>query len=121
MNQEGGYQDVSDVFYADPLAFLQNRFAQQVDPTFPPLAKPMQVRPQGGDEIPWPSHLVTFEALHGVGSDGKQLDKRRRAKGMTVEKYLRLKGYTIVHQRWNSIKHEDPRRDGRIVVWQWRK
>ncbi len=103
------YQDVSDVFYADPVSFLADRFQSKVDASFPALQDTLSISSRG---IPWPSHLVTFEALHQVRGKGA-------AKKVTVESLLRKKGYQIVLKRWNSLKHEDPRRDGRIVVWQW--
>ncbi|KAI0265809.1 glycosyltransferase family 22 protein [Gloeopeniophorella convolvens] len=88
------YQDKSDIFFADPPAFLAARFPAHVDTAFPPSNKAPQL-------YTWPSHLVLFGAL-------------LREPG--IEDALRAKGYAEVWRAGNGVE-EDPRRRGGVRVW----
>ncbi|KDN42090.1 glycosyltransferase family 22 protein [Tilletiaria anomala UBC 951] len=126
--QAGVYQDLSDVFYADPVGFLKSYFPRNVDPSFPPMPRKLEhaVATQVEGLIPWPSHLVMFEALLAqcektgtVENQGWSLRGGMRH-SKTVESLLEDMGYKVAFKRWNSLKHEDSRRNGKIVVWEWR-
>jgi len=90
------YQDETDIFFADPTAFLSTQFPLHVDPTFPSLVDPPY-------RYMWPSHLVLFGAL-------------LREPG--VEDVLRAEGYEEVWRGGNGIE-EDRRRRGEVRVWRW--
>ncbi|KAH8981026.1 Alg9-like mannosyltransferase family-domain-containing protein [Lactarius akahatsu] len=88
------YQDETDIFFRDPVAFLSAHFPDQVDTTFPPSAR-------APHEYAWPTHLVLFGAL-------------LRERG--VEDALRAKGYTEAWRAGNGIE-EDPRRREGVRIW----
>ncbi|KAH9053301.1 Alg9-like mannosyltransferase family-domain-containing protein [Lactarius vividus] len=90
------YQDETDIFFQDPVTFLSVRFPDQVDSTFPPLAR-------APHEYAWPSHLVLFGAL-------------LRERG--VEDALRAKGYMEAWRAGSGIE-EDPRRREGVRIWRW--
>jgi hypothetical protein len=90
------YQDETDVFFADPTAFLSTQFPLRVDPTFPSLV-------DSPYRYMWPSHLVLFGAL-------------LREPG--VKDVLRAEGYEEVWRGDNGIE-EDRRRRGGVRVWRW--
>lgn len=114
------YQDQSDFFYQDPLQYLNSRFPKSVDPSFPP-SPPITTRTQSllksasilrskfdlGWSHTWPSHLVLFDNL---------LERNEKEIG----RFLEDKGYVVKEKFWNSFKHEDWRRDGDVVVLEWK-
>ncbi|PWN41769.1 hypothetical protein IE81DRAFT_367251 [Ceraceosorus guamensis] len=142
------YVDQSDVFYADPLAYLRNRFPASVDARFQPSAigaaesaafmplwEALQLRrsadtPQG---VPlsvrvdksasplhtWPSHLAIFSNLLTVASPTSAKSGRPSAPTDTVGAYLEALGYVEVERHFNSLFHDDHRRSGDVVILQW--
>jgi phosphatidylinositol glycan class B len=56
---------------------------------------------------------VVFESLLGEGT-------RKPGHTRTLQNVLSLKGYREVARYWNTPKHEDPRRDGDIVVLEYK-
>lgn len=107
------YWDQSDFFYHDPIKYLVDRFPYNVNTDYPASPKSQQ---QGGGHPwdkgwrhSWPSHLVVFESLLKEGT-------RKPGHTRTLKNLLSLKGYREVARYWNTPKHEDPRRDGDIVV-----
>ena len=54
-NELGNYMDESDMFYADPVGFLQREFEKV------PNDNKMQMH--DSNKRKWPSHLVIFENL----------------------------------------------------------
>ncbi|SPO26066.1 related to dolichyl-phosphate-mannose-glycolipid alpha-mannosyltransferase [Ustilago trichophora] len=107
------YWDQSDFFYHDPIKYLVDRFAYNVDteyPPAPPAALEYGDNPwDKGWRHSWPSHLVVFESLLKEGS-------RKAGHTRTLKNLLSLKGYREVARYWNSAMHEDKRREGDVVV-----
>lgn len=108
------YWDQSDFFYHDPIKYLVDRFPYNVDTNYPPAPEPGWEREaenvwDQGWRHSWPSHLVVFESLLKEGT-------RKMGHTRTLKNLLSLKGYREVGRYWNTPKHEDPRRDGDIVV-----
>ena len=103
------YQDQSDFFYANPLEYLQQRFPEQVDASFPPSdgallpIKPLLDDRQWSHQ--WPSHLVLFEAL--LKPD--------------VASLLRDLGYEEEKRIKNGHWQDDARRKGDIIVLRWQR
>lgn len=99
------YTDLADQFYLDPAAWLQASMAKFVDPSFPPArAELFRSDSRQTSRIPWPSHIVLFEAL-------------RHTPG--VQDVLLQRGYALLLSRWNAPFTDDSRRAGRIEVWSW--
>ena len=98
------YKDQTDVFYASPLMYLQDRFPPKVDPTFPP--SPCPFSPPGNESSKaawkheWPQYLVSFGAL---------LEEQ------PIEQLLTELGYNVVWHRETGFEG-DPRRRGGISV-----
>ncbi|ODQ80606.1 glycosyltransferase family 22 protein [Babjeviella inositovora NRRL Y-12698] len=89
------YQDESDIFYADPVAFLTQKF--------PPPIKAK--RESGKFEYEWPTHLVFFENLEPI-----------------MKPYLEGSGYQECERFFNTWFHWDNRRSGDVIVyckWPW--
>ncbi|SPO37817.1 related to dolichyl-phosphate-mannose-glycolipid alpha-mannosyltransferase [Pseudozyma flocculosa] len=127
------YKDQSDFFYADPHYYLSHRFPSSVDIAFP--SSPADPQPSAARSSPlgrhkddlgwrhvWPSHLVVFDNLlqlrpAALPSSADPEDRRNGGQSMqTVGGLLAQRGYVERTRTWNSFKHEDPRRDGDIVV-----
>lgn len=111
--QMTAYWDQSDFFYHDPIKYLVDRFPYNVDTDYPnapgpQVADAVNAWDQGWHHS-WPSHLVVFESLLREGS-------RKVGHNRTLKNLLSLKGYREVRRYYNTPKHEDPRRDGDIVV-----
>ncbi|VDB82731.1 unnamed protein product [Peniophora sp. CBMAI 1063] len=100
------YRDQTDVFFAEPLQYMDKHFPSTVNSSFPP--SPLPTTPPGTTSSgiwvhEWPTHLVLFGALlHEEG----------------VEYKLRDLGYNQVWHAGNGIE-EDPRRRGGVRVWLW--
>jgi phosphatidylinositol glycan class B len=90
------YQDETDIFFADPAAFLSTQLPLRVDSTFPSLVDPPY-------RYMWPSHLVLFGAL-------------LREPG--VRDILHAEGYEEVWRGGSGVE-EDRRRRGGVRVWRW--
>ncbi|KAF8891237.1 glycosyltransferase family 22 protein [Infundibulicybe gibba] len=107
------YQDQTDVFFADPLAYLVQRFPVAVDPTFPPSPFPSSIpggvppSHAGAQTYPWvhewPRRLVLFGAL---------LEEQG------VRELLEEKGYKEVWRRGYDWEGEGKRKGG-VRVWKW--
>lgn len=107
------YRDQTDVFFSDPVHYLETRFPPHVDPRFPPMRQ-RDFQPSGapndlGWRHPWPSHLVLFASL-----------LERRAHARTVRDVLAARGYVEQKRLWNALAHPDAERRGDVVVWAWR-
>lgn len=112
------YWDQSDFFYDDPIKYLVERLPYNVDTAFPPPppAAPERDRTHPWDlgwRHSWPSHLVVFESLLSEGT-------RKAGHTRTLQNVLSLKGYREVARYWNTPKHEDSRRDGDLVVLEYK-
>ena len=99
------YRDQTDVFYADPLRYIQERFPNAVDEAFPvsPYAATVPGAPKKEEWVhAWPSHLVLFGALlrEHVG----------------IEPLIKRLGYRRVWAGSNGWE-EDRRRRGGVQVW----
>ncbi|KAJ1025769.1 hypothetical protein NDA18_004104 [Ustilago nuda] len=112
------YWDQSDFFYHDPIKYLVERMPFNVDTSYPPSPVPGSGSGtgEGREEVwdkgwrhTWPSHLVVFDALLKEGS-------RKAGHTRTLKNLLSLKGYREVGRYWNTVKHEDARREGDVVV-----
>ncbi|EIW60158.1 glycosyltransferase family 22 protein [Trametes versicolor FP-101664 SS1] len=103
------YQDQTDVFYASPLEYLETRFPDRVNATFPPSFLPRSKPGVDAGEIhpwrhEWPQNLVFFGAL---------LDDP------DVRKLLLALGY---EEEWKAEYgwEGDSRRRGGVRVWRYR-
>ena len=110
------YKDQTDIFYASPLAYLEQNFRTSVDSSFPPSPYPSTSPgspppPHNRWDHAWPSHLVFFGVLIE--------DEREHEKGDGVGKYLKEMGYREIWRMGNGFE-EDWRRRGGVRVWQWR-
>nr|CDI53051.1 related to dolichyl-phosphate-mannose-glycolipid alpha-mannosyltransferase [Melanopsichium pennsylvanicum 4] len=119
--REVGYWDQSDFFYHDPIKYLVERFPYNVDTDYPSVSKEygkltwIEGEGKGKDvwdkgwRHNWPSHLIMFDSLLREGT-------RKVGHTRTLKNLLSLKGYREVARYWNTIQHEDARRDGDVVV-----
>lgn len=102
------YKDQTDVFYASPVAYLQDRFPLTVDPSFPPSPFPTSIAGSGANDIQawkheWPQNIVLFGSLLEIPA---------------LESLLQAKGYGQV---WDGEGgwDDDPRRRGGVQVWRF--
>ncbi|EJF66110.1 hypothetical protein DICSQDRAFT_97929 [Dichomitus squalens LYAD-421 SS1] len=102
-----GYKDQTDVFYEDPVKYLETHFPHHVNPNFPPSPLPRSRPGVAADATypwrhEWPQSLVFFGAL--LEENG-------------VRDLLIQLGYKEV---WHvgSLWEEDSRRRGGVHVWQ---
>lgn len=64
----------------------------------------------------WPSHIVLFDSLLGVGwSDGEGVVEQEAE---NVGELLEARGYREEGRLWNSHFHEE-RRSGDVVILRW--
>jgi len=114
--KETEYWDQSDFFYHDPIKYLVERMPYNVDTRYPASPELGEGAERGGENVwdkgwrhSWPSHLVVFDALLKEGT-------RKVGHTRTLKNLLSLKGYREVGRYWNTVKHEDARREGDVVV-----
>ncbi|KAI1794633.1 Alg9-like mannosyltransferase family-domain-containing protein [Ganoderma leucocontextum] len=103
------YKDQTDVFYENPVRYLDTHFPQDVDPTFPPSPLPRSRPGVAADASypwrhEWPQNVVFFGAL--LEQDG-------------VHDLLGRLGYEPVWYK-GSLWEEDSRRRGGVQVWRYR-
>lgn len=118
--QRKAYMDEADVFYADPPAWLSKNMAPIPKPASSEGRKSatpdlMSITPDRKGIRPWPRYLVFFAQLEGtmqsVLGPAAPVKDGSRARG-TV-------GYEQCWRSFNSLVHEDWRRQGDVIVWCW--
>ena len=84
---------------------MQSRFSPHIDSSFPRTS--LATSP---DTVAyaWPSHVVIFEELL-ARSDTKS--------GRTFQDMLEDQGYVQEKRIWNSFWHEEPKRNGDLLVY----
>lgn len=104
------YLDQSDIFYADPAAYIRARFPAKVDDTWPPSPSVASTQHLSNVTHAWPSHFVVFGALLDDGGTESE-----------VGALLREKGYVVERKLWNGLFgwHEDERRKGGVILLRW--
>ncbi|EIN07166.1 glycosyltransferase family 22 protein [Punctularia strigosozonata HHB-11173 SS5] len=102
------YRDQTDVFFADPLRYLRDRFPDTVDPAYPPSPHPVTLPGQAENTSraqswrhEWPSHFVIFGSL---------------LKYQGVSNFLKGQGYEEIWAVRNGWEEDDKRRGG-VRVW----
>jgi phosphatidylinositol glycan class B len=99
------YRDQTDVFYEDPLKYMQERFPNAVNEAFPVSPYPASVPGSPKEEEwshSWPSHLVFFGSLVQEHAE--------------IETMIEKLGYREVWSGRNGWE-EDSRRRGGVRVW----
>ncbi|KAJ6497068.1 glycosyltransferase family 22 protein [Mycena vitilis] len=114
-NQDpANYRDQTNVFFASPHTYLQQRFPQSVDQTFPlspfPTSVPgafQSITPEPNDYPwvhTWPRYLVFFGALlHEEG----------------VRKLLEQRGYIEIWSAGRAWEGDSDERKGGVKVWKY--
>ena len=102
------YKGQTDIFYSSPIAYIQSRFPDTVDLSFPPSPYPSTIPgTKTSDSQPWqhewPQNIVLFGSL--LQEQG-------------VRELLIQKGYRQVWGEDGSWE-EDPRRRGGVQVWRY--
>ena len=98
------YRDETSIFYEDPHLFMRQNF-----PAATNFSLPLSMA-SGPDTAAytWPSHLIVFEEL---------LARPDQVSGRTYAALLKSQGYLEEKRIWNSFWHEEPKRNGDIVVF----
>ncbi|KAI8050246.1 Alg9-like mannosyltransferase family-domain-containing protein [Syncephalis plumigaleata] len=94
------YKSEEDVFYADPVAFLDTRLMSIDQSSMPEEPVSTTELDTMGDQRWWPSHLLLFNVLLPV-----------------VNKTLEAHGYHECNRFFNSFFHDDERRTGDVLVY----
>lgn len=101
------YKDQTNVFYANPKAYLLERFPPEVNTSFPPSPYPRSAPGETGVrdwKHEWPKHIVMF---------GELLGDTYGVKGLLGER-----GYEEVWKAGREWEGEDTRKGG-VRVWKW--